>query len=189
MQPEGVVKWSGTSPSTLADPVKCDAIIDDVNASAFDALVIPGGLAAYYMRRGEKMLKFVEDMAASNKLVAAINHGPWLLCSAKRADGKPLANGIKATSYSAIRDDMVNAGVNFVDAPVVLDKPFVTARTSADVVVSRPLLISPAFACLASTLRNATQRTSNLCRRFVSHQPFVHTVIEQLSSGFEVTVA
>ena len=113
-------------------PIKSDAKIDTVDASAFDGLVIPGGFSPDYMRRNAKMLAMVVAMADSCKPVASICHGPWMLCSARRADGTPVAKGIKATCFVAIKDDLLNAGATFVDAPVVVDGPFITSRTPAD---------------------------------------------------------
>lgn len=113
-------------------PVKSDACVSDVDATAFDALVLPGGFAPDYMRRNAKMLQIIVDMAAAGKPVAAICHGPWMLCSARKADGKPVISGRKATSFVAIKDDLINAGAVFVDEPCVVDGPFITARTPAD---------------------------------------------------------
>ena len=84
-------------------PMVSDAKIDDVDSSAFDGLVIPGGFAPDYMRRNAKMLKLVVDMIDAGKPVASICHGPWMLCSARRADGKPVVHGVKATGFAAIK--------------------------------------------------------------------------------------
>jgi len=113
-------------------PIKSDAKIDSVDESAFDALVIPGGFSPDYMRRNAKMLALVIAMADAGKPVASICHGPWMLCSARRADGQPVAKGIKATGFAAIKDDLINAGATFVDEPVVCDGPFITSRTPSD---------------------------------------------------------
>lgn len=115
-------------------PIKSDETIDAVDAANFDALILPGGFAPDYMRRNAKMLEFIVAMTAAGKPVASICHGPWMLCSARRADGSPLAKGIKATCFTAIKDDLINAGATFVDAPVVVDGPVITSRTPADLV-------------------------------------------------------
>ena len=70
-----------TYPSKLGYPAKADAAADRVSAADFDAVVIPGGFAPDYIRRHEPMLKLVRDLAEQGKPVAAICHGPWVLCS------------------------------------------------------------------------------------------------------------
>ena len=70
----------------------------------------------------------------STKVIAAICHGPWMLCSA-RVDGKPIAAGLKVTSFVAIKDDLINAGGDFVDEAVVCDHKVITSRTPNDLIV------------------------------------------------------
>ena len=113
-------------------PLKCEQKIDDASSSSYDGLVIPGGFSPDYMRRNSKMLQMVVAMADAGKPVASICHGPWMLCSARRADGSPLAKGIRATGFVAIKDDLINAGCTFADEAVVVDGPFITSRTPAD---------------------------------------------------------
>ena len=84
------------------------------------------------MRRNEKMLDMVVKMVDVGKPVASICHAPWMLCSARRADGKPIAHGVRLTGFAAIKDDLINAGANFVDEPVVVDGPIITSRTPND---------------------------------------------------------
>ena len=84
------------------------------------------------MRRNVKMLEMIVTMAEAGKPVASICHGPWMLCSARMKDGSPVAKGIRATCFIAIKDDLINAGATFVDAPVVVDGPFITSRTPSD---------------------------------------------------------
>lgn len=115
-------------------PIKSDVNVKDVDHTTFDGLVLPGGFAPDYMRRSAKMLEIVVAMADAGKPVASICHGPWMLCSARRADGTPVAKGIRATGFVAIKDDLLNAGATFVDAPVVVDGPFITSRTPNDLV-------------------------------------------------------
>ena len=67
------------------------------------------------------------EMDAAGKLVASICHGPWVLCSAGG-----MLKGRKATSFFAIKDDVVNAGANWVDAEVVVDRNLVTSRKPED---------------------------------------------------------
>ena len=81
-------------------PIRSSICVDDVaDSQDWAALVLPGGFAPDYMRRSQKMLSLTVEMAAAGKPVAAICHGPWMLCSARRADGTPLCTGHKATAF------------------------------------------------------------------------------------------
>ena len=120
-------KAGETYTSKLGYPVKCQLSYDDVNAADFDGVVVPGGYAPDHIRRHPKANQFVHDMDTAGKLVAAICHGPWVLCSAGS-----LLKGRKATSFFAIKDDVVNAGAHWVDAEVVIDKNLVTSRKPED---------------------------------------------------------
>lgn len=115
-------------------PLKSDESVNDVDASALNALVIPGGFAPDYLRRSNKMLELIIAMANAGKPVAAVCHGPWMFCSARRPDGKPVIDGRKATGFLAVKDDLINAGAIWVDEPVVVDGPYITSRTPADLV-------------------------------------------------------
>ena len=66
-------------------------------------------------------------MNAQGKLVASICHGPWVLCSAGG-----MLRGRKATSFYAIKDDVINAGAEWSDAEVVVDGNLVTSRKPED---------------------------------------------------------
>jgi protease I len=106
--------------------IKADTSIDQAQPAGFDAVVIPGGWSPDYMRRTPAMVEFVRAMAAQGKCVAAICHGGWMLCSAGILKGK------RATSFFAIKDDMVNAGADWVDEEVVVDGKLVTSRNPFD---------------------------------------------------------
>lgn len=133
-------------------PVKSDRCVDDVAAdgSDLDALVLPGGFAPDYMRRNQKMLGIVAAMVAAAKPVAAICHGPWMLCSARDAQGAPVAKGLRLTSFCAIKDDLINAGGMWVDEPVVVDRGVITSRTPDDMTPFCQAIIS-AVASAAAT--------------------------------------
>jgi protease I len=120
-------KAGETYHSKLGYPVKCQLSYDDVDANQFDGVVIPGGYAPDHIRRHPKANQFVQKMDAAGKLVASICHGPWVLCSAGG-----MLKGRKATSFFAIKDDVVNAGANWVDAEVVVDRNLVTSRKPED---------------------------------------------------------
>ena len=107
-------------------PAKPDTSMNEVSASDFDAVIIPGGYSPDHMRRHKAMTDFVTDAAKQGKVLAAICHGPWMLCSAKCLQGK------KVTGFYAIRDDVENAGGIWVDHAVVVDGNIVTSRTPDD---------------------------------------------------------
>lgn len=113
-------------PSKLGYPAKADKSVRDVSADDFDLVVIPGGFAPDFMRRTEAMIRFVSDMCEQGKVVAAICHGPWVLCSTQALKGK------KATCFFAIKDDVINAGAKYLDAEVVRDGNIVTSRKPDD---------------------------------------------------------
>ena len=108
-------------------PIKPDLTIKDAKSADFDGVILPGGANnPDHLRRDEKVLKFVKEIADQGKLIAAICHAGWVLISAKVLDRR------KATSYFAIKDDMINAGVEFEDSSVVVDNNLITSRMPAD---------------------------------------------------------
>lgn len=115
-----------TYKSKIGLPVTSDVAFTDLKEADFDGLVIPGGYAPDRMRRSSELVRFTADMHAAGKLVAFICHAGWLPISAGILDGST------ATSFFAIRDDMVNAGVNWVDREVVVDGNLISSRTPDD---------------------------------------------------------
>ena len=115
-----------TYPSKLGYPAKSDKAARDVSPDDFDALVIPGGFAPDFLRRQEGVIKLVRHFAEQGKPIAAICHGPWVLCSTTALRGKI------ATCFFAIKDDVINAGANYIDAEVVRDGNIITSRKPDD---------------------------------------------------------
>ena len=108
-------------------PFRPDLTINDANPDNYDGVIVPGGTKnPDYLRRNQNVLDFVAKINAQGKLVGAICHAGWVLISAK------IVKGRKATSYFAIKDDMINAGVIFEDKSVVIDKNLITSRTPND---------------------------------------------------------
>lgn len=107
-------------------PLPVDTTVERVAASGFDALVIPGGYAPDKLRRSQSVLSLVQDFDAAGKPVAFICHAGWVPISAH------ILKGRRATSVGAIRDDMVNAGVDWVDEATVVDGNLISARTPDD---------------------------------------------------------
>ncbi|WP_439629150.1 type 1 glutamine amidotransferase domain-containing protein [Gemmata sp.] len=119
-------------PSKLGYPAKADAAAADVSADQFNGLVIPGGFSPDYIRRSGAMMKFVRDICAQGKPVAAICHGPWVLCSRILPHGDTPLKGRRVTCFHSIKDDVLNAGATFVDQEVVVDGNLVTSRKPDD---------------------------------------------------------
>ena len=115
-----------TYPSKLGYPAKSDKAARDIRADDFDILIIPGGYAPDHMRRSAPMIQLTSAMAEQGKVVAAICHGPWMLCSTQALKGR------KATCFFAIKDDVINAGGKYVDAEVVRDGNLITSRKPED---------------------------------------------------------
>jgi protease I len=107
-------------------PVGVDTNVDQVSAREFDAVVIPGGYLPDHLRRSEKVLEIVREAFEEGKPVAAICHAPWVPVSAG------IAKGRRMTSFSSVRDDVVNAGADWVDEEVVVDDNLITSRYPAD---------------------------------------------------------
>jgi protease I len=107
-------------------PVNVDIQAEAANAVEFDAVVIPGGYAPDLMRRSPAMVALVREAFRQGKLVAAICHAGWVLCSADILRGK------SATSFFSIKDDMVNAGAKWLDREVVVDGNLITSRKPDD---------------------------------------------------------
>lgn len=107
-------------------PVEADKASRDVNASQFDAVIVPGGYAPDKMRRDPELVALVRDAFQQDKVVAAICHAGWMLAEADVCRGKTL------TSVGAIKTDLVNAGAHWVDREVVEDGNLITSRTPAD---------------------------------------------------------
>ena len=104
-----------------------DKVLADVNASDYDALVIPGGVASPdRLRMDESAVALVKDFLESDKPVAAICHGPWLLVEANGVRGRTL------TSWPSLQTDIRNAGGTWVDKQVQVDQKLITSRNPDD---------------------------------------------------------
>jgi protease I len=107
-------------------PCAAGAPINEMHSSDFDGVVIPGGFMPDKLRRDPKVLRLVREFAAAGKLVAAICHGGWIPISAG------VYKGVRVTGSPGIKDDLINAGAIWEDAPVVIDRHFVSSRKPDD---------------------------------------------------------
>lgn len=96
--------------------------VNDLRASDFDAVIVPGGYEAPdRVRQSQPVLGFLRDMAAGGKVISCTCHGAWVLISAGVVKGRNM------TCYVGIRDDLINAGAIYHEQPLVVDGNFVTS--------------------------------------------------------------
>ncbi len=116
-------------PSKEGYPCVSTVAARNARVADYDCMIVPGGFAPDFMRRCEDIIKFANDMVRAGKIIAAICHGGWLLCST------PIFKGRKATCFMAIRDDIKNAGAHYVDEECVVDGNLITSRKPDDLPV------------------------------------------------------
>jgi len=113
-----------TSPT---QKVEVDGTFGDLDVSTIDAVVVPGGTVnADHLRVDEDAQEIVREALDTDKVVAVICHGPWLLINAGVARGRTL------TSYPSLTLDLENAGATWKDEEVVVDGRLITSRTPDD---------------------------------------------------------
>lgn len=120
--PKAGVKVSGKH----GYPCVVDAAIAEMESTDFHGVICPGGFMPDKLRRDEKVKSLLREFHATKKLVAAICHGGWMPISAG------VYKGVRVTGSLGIKDDLVNAGAIFEDAPVVVDRHFVSSRKPDD---------------------------------------------------------
>ena len=113
-------------PSKLGYPCRSTVSAMDVHGRDYNAVIVPGGWCPDFMRRSEAMVRFIQQAAKADIILAAICHGGWMLCCTDALRGK------RATSFMAIRHDMSNAGAEWVDEECVVDGKLITARKPDD---------------------------------------------------------
>ena len=107
---------------------KTEKSLDQADPEQFDALLLPGGaLNADALRVVPKAQQFARAIDKAGKPIAVICHGPWLLASAR------LTRGRKMTSFHTVQDDLRNAGAEWQDAEVVVDRNWVSSRKPDDI--------------------------------------------------------
>ncbi len=116
-------------------PCVADAAITEMTCAEFDALLIPGGFAPDKLRRDPKVLSLTREFNEQRKPIAFICHAGWICISADILRGKT------ATSTVGIRDDMRNAGAEWVDEALVVDGHLISSRTPKDLAVFARALV------------------------------------------------
>ncbi len=120
---------SGSAPqygSKEGYPVTADDAVTQVKAEDFSGVVIPGGFAPDFMRRVPRVAEFIRELHDNGGVIASICHGGWMLVSAG------ILKGRRATSFFAIKDDLIAAGAEWVDEEVVVDGNLITSRKPED---------------------------------------------------------
>lgn len=123
---EGEIRgWKDGNWST--HPVKVTKTVKAANPAEYSGLMLPGGVMNPDKLRTDKNVRdFVRGFFELGKPVAAICHAPWILIDAE------VVNGRRMTSYHTLRKDLENAGAEWVDESVVVDKGLVTSRHPGD---------------------------------------------------------
>ena len=110
-----------------ADTFPVDRVVSEADASEYDGLVLPGGVAnPDFLRTDEDAVAFVRAFFEQAKPVAAICHAPWTLIEADVVKGR------KLTSWPSLQTDLRNAGATWVDEEVHVDEGLVTSRNPDD---------------------------------------------------------
>ena len=132
--------------SKFGYPLVPHTSVEQVSAGEFAAVIVPGGYAPDILRRFPAVIRLVKEATRQGKIIGAICHAGWVLCSADVLRGKTV------TCFSAIKDDVVNAGAVYVDREVVRDGTLITARKPDDL---------PAFmAAILEALRDASSESA-----------------------------
>ncbi len=120
-------KIQGVNHDENADTFEVDKTIEEVSASDYDGLVLPGGVFnPDALRLNNRAVAFIRDFFDQHKPVAAICHGPWTLIEANVVKGRVM------TSWPSLRTDLTNAGAIWIDEECVCDQGLVTSRNPDD---------------------------------------------------------
>jgi protease I len=125
IKPHEIKGWDHTD---WGEKFSVDETVDNVDASDFNGLVLPGGVMnPDHLRQNKQAVSFVRKFFDEGKPVAAICHGPWMLAEAD------VLNGRKVTSWPSLQTDLRNAGAQWIDEEVVVDQGLVTSRKPDDI--------------------------------------------------------
>jgi len=129
-------KVRGWNFTEWGDEFPVDVAFNEANAEDYDALLLPGGVInPDALRIIPEAVDFARSFFAAGKPVAAICHGPWMVIEAGAADGRRIA------SWPSLKTDLRNAGADWVDQEVVVDRNLVTSRKPDDLPAFNPTMI------------------------------------------------
>jgi protease I len=124
-QRDRVKGWQHTK---WGDEFDVDRPLESARPDEYDALLLPGGVMnPDRLRMNPTAVEFVRSFVNAGKPIAAICHGPWTLVEAGGVSGR------RMTSWPSLRTDLRNAGANWVDEEVVVDRGLVTSRKPDDI--------------------------------------------------------
>lgn len=109
-------------------PVVIDKAVEGLKIDDFDALLIPGGYSPDGLRIHDEAVRFTREFAESGKPVFSICHAPQLLITARVLKGRKIAG------WKSVKEDIINAGAEFIDREVVEDGNIISSRSPADLV-------------------------------------------------------
>lgn len=107
-------------------PCVSEVAINGLLTNEYAGVICAGGWMPDKLRRDPEVLRIIREFAAAEKLIAAICHGGWMPISAG------VYRGVRVTGSPGIKDDLINAGADFEDAAVVVDRHFVSSRKPDD---------------------------------------------------------
>jgi protease I len=170
-EPWDAVKGEGAQPELISledgqiqafnhldhgDKIDVDKKVADADAGDYDGLVLPGGVAnPDFLRVDEDAVAFVRAFFEAGKPVGAICHAPWTLIDAG------VAKGMTLTSWPSLRTDLRNAGANWVDEEVHVDKGLTTSRKPDDLPAFNAKIIEEFAEGRHEQLADATARASS----------------------------
>lgn len=121
----------------MASEYSVDHTFDEVDLDDYDAMVVPGGAVnADRLRTLPEAREAIKEFMESGRPLAMICHAPWALISAG------IAKGRKLTSFFTLKDDLKNAGAEWIDEEVVIDDNLITSRNPDDLPAFNDALIS-----------------------------------------------
>jgi protease I len=121
-------KIRGWKHKEWGDEVSVDRTLDQAKPSDYDALLLPGGVMnPDRLRMNPNAVQFVKHFFDEGKSIAVICHGPWTLVEAG------VVRGVKMTSWPSLKTDLINAGAQWVDQEVVVDRGIVSSRKPDDI--------------------------------------------------------
>lgn len=117
----------GWNHAEWGDEVAVERRLDQTRADDYDALLLPGGVMnPDHLRMNPIAVQLVKQFFDDGKPIAVICHGPWTLVEAD------VVRGIRMTSYPSVKTDLRNAGAEWVDEEVVVDRGIVSSRKPQD---------------------------------------------------------
>lgn len=122
----GLEKGKTVTGKKQGTPVTIDVAVNEAQVENYDALLIPGGYSPDILRAHQEAVDFVRQFVKSGKPVFAICHAPQLLITAQVLEGR------RITGWKSIRQDIINAGAEYVDEKVVIDDNIVSSRHPGD---------------------------------------------------------